>query len=56
MERYSRQMILPQVGFEGQLNLARSRVLVVGAGGIGSTAAMYLAASGVALDVLDFDQ
>jgi hypothetical protein len=55
MERYSRQMIPPQVGYEGQLKLARSRVLVVGAGGIGSTAAMYLAASGVCLDVLDFD-
>lgn len=53
--RYARQMIMPQIGSEGQLNLSSSKVLIVGAGGIGSTAALYLAASGVPADVLDFD-
>lgn len=53
--RYARQMIMPQIGSEGQHNLSDSKVLIVGAGGIGSTVAMYLAASGVPADVLDFD-
>jgi hypothetical protein len=54
--RYSRQMILPQVGGDGQQTFLSSKVLVVGAGGIGSTVAMYLAASGIPTDVLDFDK
>jgi molybdopterin/thiamine biosynthesis adenylyltransferase/rhodanese-related sulfurtransferase len=47
MERYSRHLRLPQVGLEGQRRLAQSRVLLVGAGGLGSPAGFYLAAAGV---------
>lgn len=46
---------MPQVGTDGQLMLSSSKVLVVGAGGIGSTVAQYLIASGVPTDILDFD-
>lgn len=56
-ERYSRHLRLPQMGIEGQRRLLRSRALIVGLGGLGSPAAMYLAASGVGTLVLsDFDQ
>jgi adenylyltransferase/sulfurtransferase len=45
--RYSRQILLPEFGIEGQEQLRASRVLIVGLGGLGSAAAMYLAAAGV---------
>ncbi|MEJ2618857.1 MAG: molybdopterin-synthase adenylyltransferase MoeB [Candidatus Thiodiazotropha sp.] len=55
--RYSRQIMLPSIGIEGQQRLLESRVLIVGLGGLGSPSAMYLAAAGVGtLHLVDFDQ
>jgi adenylyltransferase/sulfurtransferase len=57
MERYSRQILLKQVGGKGQEKLLASRVLIVGAGGLGSPAAMYLAAAGVGtIGLIDSDE
>jgi adenylyltransferase/sulfurtransferase len=56
IRRYSRQIILPEVGGKGQKRLLASRVLVVGAGGLGSSAIAYLAAAGVGtLGIVDDD-
>ena len=56
MSRYSRQIALPEFGAEGQRRLAKSSVGIVGAGGLGSPAAIYLAAAGIGrLGIIDFD-
>jgi adenylyltransferase/sulfurtransferase len=56
VRRYSRHLIIPDVGMAGQKRLKNSKVLCVGAGGLGSPALMYLAAAGVGtLGVIDFD-
>lgn len=54
--RYNHQILLPQIGLDGQQKLAQSKVLVVGLGGLGSPVAMYLAAAGLGhLVLVDFD-
>ena len=56
IRRYARHLILPEVGLEGQKKLKASRVLAVGAGGLGSPLALYLAAAGVGtIGLVDFD-
>ena len=54
--RYSRHLIMPEVGMEGQLKLKNAKVLCIGAGGLGSPLALYLSAAGVGrLGIVDFD-
>src|SRR5678816_773630 len=57
LQRYSRHLIMPEVTAEGQKRLKAGRVLCIGAGGLGSPAALYLAAAGVGkLGLVDFDR
>ncbi|MGC8854102.1 MAG: HesA/MoeB/ThiF family protein, partial [Halothiobacillaceae bacterium] len=56
LTRYSRQILLPQIDYEGQQRLLESHALIVGLGGLGSPASLYLAAAGVGhLTLVDFD-
>src|SRR5690348_14239093 len=56
MQRYSRHLILPEVGMAGQRKLKNARVLLIGSGGLGAPLGMYLAAAGVGtLGLVDFD-
>src|SRR5947209_2812255 len=56
IKRYSRHLILPEVGLDGQKKLKAAKVLCIGAGGLGSPVAMYLAAAGVGtIGIVDFD-
>ena len=54
--RYSRHLLIPEVGLEGQRKLLASSVLVIGTGGLGSPVALYLAAAGVGrIGLVDYD-
>ncbi|MBT3183684.1 MAG: molybdenum cofactor biosynthesis protein MoeB, partial [Nitrospina sp.] len=56
INRYSRHLLLPEVGVEGQEKICDSKVLLIGTGGLGSPLALYLAAAGVGnLGLIDFD-
>jgi molybdopterin/thiamine biosynthesis adenylyltransferase len=55
-ERYSRHLLIPEIGEEGQMRLLDSRILLIGAGGLGSPASLYLAAAGVGhIGIIDAD-
>src|SRR5947209_19712423 len=54
--RYSRHLIMPEVGMEGQLKLKSAKVLLVGTGGLGAPLGLYLAAAGIGkIGIVDFD-
>src|SRR3954464_15486001 len=54
--RYSRHLIIPEVGMEGQLKLKQAKVLLIGTGGLGAPLGLYLAAAGVGrIGLVDFD-
>ena len=56
IDRYSRHLLLPEVGLEGQKKICNASVLCIGAGGLGSPLALYLAAAGIGkLGLIDFD-
>ena len=56
INRYSRHILLPEVGGKGQKKIAKAKILLVGAGGLGSPAALYLAAAGVGrIGLIDSD-
>ena len=57
VQRHARHLVLPQVGIEGQERLARAKVFVVGAGGLGSPVLLYLAAAGIGtVGIVDNDK
>ena len=57
LERYSRHILLPEIEYDGQEKLLQSHALIIGAGGLGSSTAIYLASSGVGkLTICDFDK
>lgn len=57
LERYSRNILLQEVGIEGQEKIFKAKVLIVGAGGLGSPAALYLAAAGIGtIGIADYDE
>ena len=57
LERYSRHILLQDVGVEGQAKLFNAKILIVGAGGLGAPAALYLAAAGIGtIGIVDSDQ
>jgi len=56
LSRYARHLVLPEVGIKGQEKIKQGKVLIIGAGGLGSPAAMYLAAAGIGtVGIVDFD-
>lgn len=57
LSRYSRQILMPEIDYDGQLKLSQSHAVIIGLGGLGSPASMYLAAAGIGkLTLVDFDE